>query len=98
MRSYISEATTERERTGAMAGVSSSQALGFILGPGVACRNHRVLYSKQTFEVTLLGLAKHSAIRKKYVHLNFEMRFCLHKQTSKIFSHFLQMIVGVLIM
>ena len=34
VRSYVSEATTEKERTGAMAGVSSAQALGFILGPG----------------------------------------------------------------
>lgn len=35
VRSYVSEATTEKERTGAMAGVSSSQALGFILGPAL---------------------------------------------------------------
>ncbi len=34
VRSYVSEATTEKERTAAMAGVSSAQALGFILGPG----------------------------------------------------------------
>ena len=30
----MSEATTEKERTGALAGVSSAQAIGFILGPG----------------------------------------------------------------
>ncbi|XP_064404673.1 major facilitator superfamily domain-containing protein 8-like isoform X2 [Halichondria panicea] len=35
VRSYVSEATTEKERTGAMAGVSSAQALGFILGPAL---------------------------------------------------------------
>ena len=34
VRSYVSEATTEKERTGALAGVSSAQAIGFILGPG----------------------------------------------------------------
>ena len=34
MRSYVSEATTEKERTGAMAGISSADAIGFILGPG----------------------------------------------------------------
>ena len=34
VRSYVSEATTEKERTGALAGISSSQGLGFILGPG----------------------------------------------------------------
>ena len=34
VRSYVSESTLERERTGAMAGVSASQALGFIIGPG----------------------------------------------------------------
>jgi len=34
VRSYVSEATTKAERTGAMAGISASQALGFILGPG----------------------------------------------------------------
>ena len=34
VRSYVSESTTEKERTGALAGVSSAQALGFILGPG----------------------------------------------------------------
>ena len=31
----MSEATTEKERTGALAGVSSAQAIGFILGPGM---------------------------------------------------------------
>lgn len=35
VRSYVSEATTERERTGAMAGISGSQAIGFILGPAL---------------------------------------------------------------
>ena len=30
----MSEATTEKERTGALAGISSAQGLGFILGPG----------------------------------------------------------------
>ena len=35
VRSYVSEATTKEERTGAMAGISSAQALGFILGPGM---------------------------------------------------------------
>ena len=30
----MSESTTERERTGALAGVSAAQAVGFILGPG----------------------------------------------------------------
>jgi hypothetical protein len=34
VRSYVSEATTEKERTGALAGISSSQGLGFVLGPG----------------------------------------------------------------
>ena len=34
VRSYVSESTTEKERTGALAGVSSAQAIGFILGPG----------------------------------------------------------------
>ena len=34
VRSYVSEATTEKERVGAMAGVSGSQAIGFIVGPG----------------------------------------------------------------
>ena len=33
-RSYVSAATTESERTGAFAGISASQAIGFILGPG----------------------------------------------------------------
>ena len=33
-RSYVTSATTEQERTGALAGVSASQAVGFILGPG----------------------------------------------------------------
>lgn len=35
VRSYVSEATTEKERVGAMAGVSGSQAIGFIIGPGM---------------------------------------------------------------
>lgn len=35
VRSYVSEATTESERTGAMAGISAAQALGFILGPAM---------------------------------------------------------------
>lgn len=35
VRSYVSEATTDKERVGAMAGVSGSQAIGFIIGPGV---------------------------------------------------------------
>ena len=34
VRSYVSEATTEKERTGALAGISSAQGLGFVLGPG----------------------------------------------------------------
>ena len=34
VRSYVSEATTEKERTGALAGINSAQGLGFILGPG----------------------------------------------------------------
>ena len=33
-RAYVSGATTEKERTGAMAGLSACQAIGFILGPG----------------------------------------------------------------
>lgn len=33
-RSYVSAATTENERTGAFAGISGSQAIGFIVGPG----------------------------------------------------------------
>ena len=37
VRSYVSEATTKKERTGAMAGISAAQALGFILGPGKGC-------------------------------------------------------------
>uniref|UniRef100_A0A3Q2P8H5 Major facilitator superfamily domain containing 8 n=1 Tax=Fundulus heteroclitus TaxID=8078 RepID=A0A3Q2P8H5_FUNHE len=35
-RSYIAGATSLKERTGAMANMSASQALGFILGPGAA--------------------------------------------------------------
>lgn len=35
-RSYVSAATTESERTGAFAGISASQAIGFILGPVLA--------------------------------------------------------------
>ena len=35
VRSYVSEATTEKERVGAMAAVSGSQAIGFIIGPGM---------------------------------------------------------------
>lgn len=35
VRSYVSEATTEKERVGAMAGVSAFQAIGFIAGPGM---------------------------------------------------------------
>ena len=33
-RSYVSSATTESERVGAFAGISASQALGFVIGPG----------------------------------------------------------------
>ena len=33
-RSYISAATTEKERSTAMSALSSVQGLGFILGPG----------------------------------------------------------------
>lgn len=35
VRSYVAEATSLKERTGAMANMSACQALGFILGPGV---------------------------------------------------------------
>ena len=35
VRSYVSEATTEKERTGALAVVSTVRSLGFILGPGL---------------------------------------------------------------
>jgi cell division inhibitor SulA len=34
VRSYISGATTLKERTGAFANASAGQALGFIIGPG----------------------------------------------------------------
>lgn len=34
VRSYVAGATSLKERTGAMANMSASQALGFILGPG----------------------------------------------------------------
>ena len=33
-RAYVSGATSLQERTGAMAGISACQALGFIIGPG----------------------------------------------------------------
>ncbi len=52
VRSYVSEATSEKERTGAMAGVSSSQALGFILGPGEG--GHYEKYSSTCCGITLL--------------------------------------------
>ncbi|OWF38500.1 major facilitator superfamily domain-containing protein 8-like [Mizuhopecten yessoensis] len=35
VRSYVSGATTTRERTGAMASMSACQAIGFIFGPGI---------------------------------------------------------------
>jgi ceroid-lipofuscinosis MFS transporter 7 len=35
VRAYIAGATTESERTGAMAGVSACQAIGFIVGPAL---------------------------------------------------------------
>ena len=34
VRTYVSEATTKEEKTGAMAGTSAVHALGFLLGPG----------------------------------------------------------------
>lgn len=34
-RSYLSSATTLRERTGAVSMISLAQVLGFIIGPGV---------------------------------------------------------------
>lgn len=36
VRSYVAEATSLKERTSAMANMSASQALGFILGPGTS--------------------------------------------------------------
>ena len=33
-RSYVSGATTQSERVGAFAGISASQAVGFVIGPG----------------------------------------------------------------
>ena len=41
----MSESTTEKERTGALAGVSSAQAIGFILGPGEFSDSHMQLFN-----------------------------------------------------
>jgi len=45
-RSYISAATTEKERSTAMSALSSVQGLGFILGPG---SNHTFAMLSQTY-------------------------------------------------
>jgi ceroid-lipofuscinosis MFS transporter 7 len=72
VRSYVSEATTEKERVGAMAAVSGSQAIGFIIGPALglafvplkeegwmiqAIRFHLNIYTGPGYLGGLLGVA-----------------------------------------